>query len=128
MKNPRITKKEQGLLKGALRRVFSRSELRRAVIDAALVEYSDPSRPRVKKWCRCAICKLPEAKSYVAVDHISPVIPLDRSFEEMSIDEVVNRLWCLLDNLQVLCETCHDDKTAEERKARKKIKDKLANE
>lgn len=128
MKNPRITKKEQGLLKGALRRVFSRSELRNTVVNASLIEHSDPKRPRVKKWCRCALCKLPEARSYVAVDHIAPVIPLHRSFEEMSLDEVVDRLWCLLDNLQVLCETCHDDKTAEERKLRKIHKDKIINE
>lgn len=122
MVNPRITKREQGLLKGALRRVFSRSELRRQVIEAALVEHSDPSRPRVKKWCTCAICGKPEAKSYCVADHISPVVPVHTTFEQMSLDEVVNRLWCDINNLQCVDERCHNEKTKEERKARKKKK------
>ena len=119
MSNPRLSKKDRNLIKGAIRRVFSRSALRLAAVDAAIVEHSDPSRPRVKKWCRCALCKQPEAKSYVEVDHIVPCVPLDRSFEEMSIDEFVDRLWCDAINLQILCGSCHNKKTAAERKDRK---------
>jgi 5-methylcytosine-specific restriction endonuclease McrA len=119
MNNPRITKKEHGLLKGALRRVFSRSELRNSVVKASLVEHLDPNRPRVKKWCLCNICRKPEAKSYVVVDHINPVIPVHTSFEAMSLDEVVDRLWCAINNLQVVCSSCHDEKTKQERKDRK---------
>lgn len=118
--NKRITPRERGLLKGALRRVFSRSELRRAVIEAAIVEHSDPSRPRVKKWCKCAVCGQPEAKSYTTVDHILPVIPLDSSFEELGLDGTVDRLWCVESNLQAICVVCHDEKTKLERKSRKK--------
>ena len=124
MRNPRISKREDGLIKGALRRVFSRSDLRRKVVDAASVKHSDPKRPRVKSWCKCNICNKPEAKSYVVVDHIDPLIPLHLSFEDMSLDEVINRLWCPESNLQVLCEECHKLKTKEERKLRKKEKKK----
>ena len=120
MNNPRITKRDRGLIKGALRRVFSRSELRNKVITASLVEHSDPSRPRVKKWGLCAGCNKPEARSYLIVDHISPLIPIGSSFEEMSLDVVVDRLWCVENNLQVLCISCHDEKNKQERKARKK--------
>lgn len=121
MINPRITKRDRGLIKGALRRVFSRSELRNKIIDSSLIEHNDPTRPRVKRWCLCNVCKKPEAKSYMAVDHIDPLIPLGSSFEEMSLDVVVDRLWCIEYNLQAICSQCHDEKTKLERQARKKL-------
>lgn len=105
-----------------MRRAFSRSDLHQRVLDASVIEHSDPKRPRVKTWCRCNSCKLPEARSYMAVDHIDPLIPLHLSFEQMSLDVVVDRLWCEEHNLQVLCETCHDDKSAAEREERKRLK------
>ena len=74
--NSRITKKERGLIKGALRRVFSRSELRQKIVSASLIDHSDPKRTRVKNWCVCNLCKQPTPKSYVAVDHIVPIISL----------------------------------------------------
>lgn len=118
--NPRITKRDRGLIKGALRRVFSRSELRNSVITASIVEHRDPERPRVKNWCLCNVCKKPEAKSYCVIDHLEPLIPLDSSFEEMSLDVVVDRLWCDISNLQAICPDCHLTKTKEERSLRKK--------
>lgn len=120
--NSRVTPKERGLLKGAVRRVFSRSELRRKIIEASEVKHSDPSRPRVKKWCLCAACNKPEAKSYCVADHIEPVIPIDSSFEEMGLDLTVDRMWCKEDNLQTICPSCHDEKTKIERKQRKAMK------
>lgn len=122
MNNPRITKKERGLIKGALRRVFSRSDLRNAVITASLVEHSDPERPRVKNWCRCNVCKKPEARSYMAVDHLSPLIPIDSSFENMSLDVFIDRLWCDISNLQAICVDCHDKKSKIEAKERRCLK------
>lgn len=118
MSNSRITKKERALLKGAIRRVFSRSELRLRVMAKAEITHSDSSRPRVKKWIRCETCNQPAAKYECAVDHILPVIPLDKSFEEMSLEEVVDNMWCLEDNLQAICPSCHDEKTKVERKIR----------
>lgn len=121
--NPRITNKERNLIKGALRRAFSRSDLRKAVVAACIIEHSDPSRPRVKTWARCQKCAKPEAKSYMEVDHINPVIPVTSSLAEMSIEELVDRLWCDPANLQCLCVTCHDEKTALEASLRKKTKE-----
>lgn len=120
--NSRITPKERGLLKGAIRRVFSRSELRRKVIDAAVIEHSDPKRPRVTKWCRCFICLNPTAKYQTQVDHVIPVIPINSSFEELGLDATADRTWCDEENLQAICESCHDIKTKQERKARKEAK------
>lgn len=120
--NSRITPKERGLLKGAIRRVFSRSDLRRKILDAATIAYFDPDRPRVKKWCACNVCKSPSPKYKTAIDHVQPVIPIDDTFENIGLDVTVDRTWCDENNLQAICESCHDIKTKQERKARKEAK------
>lgn len=122
MNNPRITAKDRGLIKAAFRRAFSRSALRKQVIEASIVPHVDLSRPRVKSWGLCQECKTPTPKSYLIVDHIAPVIPLDKSFEEMTLDEVADRMWCWANNLQALCQICHLTKTKEENKIRKSYK------
>lgn len=126
--NPRMTKQDISLAASAIRRVFSRSELRRRVLEAAIVSHSDPSRPRVKCWVQCAKCKQPQAKSSVEVDHNrEPVIPIDSSLHAVigSIsgwDYLFDRIWCDNSNLQVLCESCHDRKSQEENKIRRRNK------
>jgi 5-methylcytosine-specific restriction endonuclease McrA len=117
-----MSKKERNLVKGAIRRVFSRSDLRRAVIEASIVKYQDHNRPRVKTWCLCGICEKPTPKSYMEVDHIDPIIPIDSALEHMSWDTVIDRIWCEENNLQAICEECHDKKTSEERKQRAKAR------
>jgi 5-methylcytosine-specific restriction endonuclease McrA len=64
-----------------------------------------------------------EAKSNVQVDHVIPLVPLDRSFEEMSLDEAVDRAWCEEENLKIICKPCHIIKTKAENKERKRLKD-----
>lgn len=99
--------------------MFSRSEARRNVLDkSVLIGYTDLSRPKVKTWCKCAVCGKPEAKSYMEVDHIDPIIPVDSALEDMSWDQVIDRIWCEPENLQVVCESCHKEKTKAERKQR----------
>lgn len=117
-----MTKKENGLLKGAIRRVFSRSELRRKILQLNSVEHMDINRKRVKKWSFCNECGVIHPSYTMAVDHIVPVIPVDSSFEEMSLDTVVDRLWCEENNLQLLCELCHDIKTRAESSLRREFK------
>lgn len=123
MKNPRMTKKEMGLAKGALMRVFSRSELRRSVLNMADIEHSDPKRPRVKKWSLCRCCLIPTPKYLMQVDHITPKVPLDRTLEEMTWDELVNNTWCEELNLQPICLTCHKAKSKLETQERKRNRD-----
>lgn len=120
--NTRISPKERGLLKGAIRRIFSRSELRRKIVDSIRVEHYDTNRPRVKKWSKCPKCSKNTPTYLIEVDHIIPIIPIDRSFLEMSLDEVVDRIWCEPTNLQAICKPCHNEKTKQERDARKKSK------
>lgn len=120
--NPRITPRERGLIKGALRRSFARSDLRRKVLEASVISHIDPTRPRVKTWVKCATCGKPEAKSYCVIDHVEPVIPVDSSFEEMSLDDVVDRMWCDPTNLLPICEACHIIKTKSENRQRREYK------
>lgn len=122
-KNPRISKKEKGLIKGALRRVFSRSDLRRSVLDKSVRPgYYDELRPRVKKWSLCAFCNKMTPSYKAQVDHKDPLVPIDSSLDEMVWNDIVDRLWCDESNLQVLCEDCHDNKSKNERKQRRLIK------
>jgi hypothetical protein len=49
----------------------------------------------------------------IFVDHIEPVGGRETSG---GWDGVIERLYCEIDGLQVLCKACHDLKTKEERK------------
>ena len=122
MKNPK-NPKERNLLKGAIRRIFSRSELRNKILEKALIkEYQDPNRKRVTRWAKCASCGKIEAAYKMQVDHINPLIRPGEVLEGLEWDEVVNRLWCDESNLQTLCETCHKAKSKAENAERRRIK------
>jgi 5-methylcytosine-specific restriction endonuclease McrA len=71
----------------------------------------------------CAICK--EEVPYttkdgrkrvqnVVVDHIEPIVNPETGFTTW--DDVINRMFCEEDNLQVVCKQCHDEKSAEEKR------------
>ena len=73
---------------------------------------------------RCAECKQevpatikpPGAKRRInnaIVDHIDPVIDPAQGF--VGWDTYIDRMFCELDGLQLLCHSCHMTKTAEER-------------
>lgn len=123
MNNPRMTAKERGLLKGAIRRVFSRSELRRTVLAAAKVEgITSVQRPRVKTWYQCRSCDSYCAGYEMQVDHIDPLIPVNTALERMTWDEVVDRTWCEKHNLRAICLHCHKAKSKIEMAERRKYK------
>lgn len=121
MQNPRITAKERGLIKGAIRRAFSRSDLRQKIMARARIEHSDPAKPRCKKWIKCEVCKSPSPEWSSDVDHIDPLIPIGKTMAEMSMDELIDRTWCPEENLQAICSDCHDVKTKKEREERTAI-------
>lgn len=122
MNNPRLTNKDKALLKGAIRRVFSRSELHHRIINSAIISHSDPKRPRVKTWCLCPTCKKPDAKSYFVVDHINPVIKINETIYDLEPDLVIDRVWCEENNLQPICKICHLLKSRGENKLRRAYK------
>ncbi len=114
--------KERSLVKGAIRRVFSRSEERRNAIASATIFFQDINRPRVTRWVVCSNCGQIFPAYQAEVDHKEPVVPLNKSLDDMSWDELVSRLWCESDNLAVLDKDCHKEKSKAETKERKRIK------
>lgn len=74
---------------------------------------------------QCAMCKDWFKSTKVVVDHIIPIVdPKNEKHKYLSTEEFIGKfavgLFCYEDNLQVLCESCHDEKTEEEREIRKK--------
>jgi 5-methylcytosine-specific restriction endonuclease McrA len=127
MNNKRISPKERGLIKGALRRVFSRSDLRKAALESSVVKHVDPERPRVKKWSKCSECKNFTPTYLIDIDHIVPIVPIMSSLEEMTWDNVIDAIWCEITNLSPICKECHTIKTKFENKERRQYKkNKLA--
>jgi hypothetical protein len=120
--NNRISAKERGLIKGALRRVFSRSDLRRKALEMSVVQYIDPNRIRVKRWSICPLCKRYVPTYKMQVDHQIPVVGIDETLEDMSWDLLIDRLWCDPNNLLAICEEDHKQKTRQERKQRVQYK------
>jgi 5-methylcytosine-specific restriction endonuclease McrA len=74
--------------------------------------YKGPSK-RQKFEYQCNSCKLWFPEKQINVDHIKPAGSLNCK-EDLA--GFVERLFCELDNLQVLCESCHDVKTKLEKK------------
>lgn len=70
-------------------------------------DYKGPLK-RQKFEYQCNNCKkwFPEKK--INVDHINPAGSLNCADD---LGPFVERLFCEIDNLQVLCESCHDVKT-----------------
>lgn len=115
-------------IKGAIRRIFRLSPWMKMTLEKARIE-----RPRILKdgsissrpdvYYKCAMCGGEFKRDEVQVDHIDPVIPYGKTIQDMSYDEIVDRIFCRLDNLQVLCKECHKKKTKKE-KERAKAKNK----
>lgn len=58
----------------------------------------------------------------IFVDHIEPIVPVTGW---VSWDSCIERMFCELDNLQLLCKACHDRKSKEETGQRKAHRDSL---
>jgi len=110
----------KNLIKGAIRRLFSRSPVIKEVRAKAL----HPTKKGVRggKQYICSECKKTFGMGDINVDHIEPVIPLDKTINDMDYNEIVERIFCDISNLQVMCKPCHKDKTKQERKEKKRIK------
>lgn len=119
-----VSKHDKDLIKAGLRRAMSRSDLRKEMISALIIEHSDPKRKRVKTWCRCPECGLPEAISNFQLDHISPIVPVDKTLDDLSTNEIADRVWCERDNLRPICKPCHKIKTRTEGIERRMHKNK----
>ena len=100
----------------AIRRCFSRSKTHREVLNMAK---TDELGPKGGKRYRCCICGESFGIKEVHVDHIDCVVPLDKTAESMTWDEIIKRIFCDITNLQVICTTDHKIKSKEENLLRK---------
>lgn len=74
---------------------------------------------RLAEHYECNSCKKEFPQKEVQVDHILTIIPLTGF---TSWDDVINRMFCEDDNLQVLCKECHSNKTKLEKEASAAVK------
>jgi hypothetical protein len=114
-------------------RSFVMSALRRArwpvkyeaIRKAYVKDGINPATGRKCKLHKCESCGNLFPQSQMAADHKDPVVPLKGFTGEAFLDynwtELIQRLFCEADALQVLCHQCHREKTKEERAMRKSL-------
>lgn len=79
---------------------------------AARRAYKGPNK-RQKFEYQCKSCGKWFQEKKINVDHIQPAGSLNSAAD---LPGFVERLFCEIDNLQCLCEKCHDFKTKNEKK------------
>jgi len=115
-KKDKKTWKPHNAIMSCMRRTFSRSPIVRNVLNKAT--HPTLRGPRGGRVFICSICGKPYGASGVEVDHIVPVIPLEKTIYEMDWSEVMERMFCDESKLRVLCKACHKSVTAEQRRQR----------
>ena len=103
-------------IRGALRKAATRYPVKHQVLDGVKT-FVQGKRHRFEY--PCTACKKMFKRADVEVDHIKPAGSL-KDYDDLP--EFTRTLFCEADNLQVLCKTCHKEKTAAERKAAKEGK------
>lgn len=105
-------------IRSALRRTFSRSPMVREVMHKVRRERpwfkndgSKAAKPRVEYLC--AVCAEWHMGKDIQVDHQNPVVDPEIGF--IDFDTFISRLFCDVNNLAVLCKTCHEIKTNKEK-------------
>ena len=125
--NRNLTPRDYTMIQAAIRRVFSRSPLRQRVMDKVKIVKFDPNRPKVKNWSRCPKCQQDTPTYQMQCDHIEPVVRIGEALQDLSIDLLVERVFCHEYNLMPLCLTCHKAKSSIESGQRAKLKKEKKN-
>lgn len=101
-----------GWIRSALRR---KTIMWKPIAEAkALARRSYKGTNKRRKWeYECAECKKHFADKEIAVDHIESAGSLRKAED---LPGFIERLFCEIDNLQVLCIDCHNKKTKKDRK------------
>lgn len=112
---------QEAAIRGALRRVFSRSPVIREVMFKVRREVPKYNKDgsRAKKNAvqyQCNVCTTFVGSTYASVDHIIPVVSVSDGF--VDYHTFISRLFCDISNLQVICDACHQIKTQTERISR----------
>ncbi len=103
----------------ALRAASRRWPPKYAALKAAFVgKQVNAKTGKMAMHYKCAECKKLYVAADVQVDHIKPVVDPKKGF--VSWDDFINRIFCEIENLQVMCKPCHKIKTDQEKLERKK--------
>lgn len=111
--------KVNGFIRGAIRSGFRRWPPKYEALSAAFVgKKINKKTGREAKHYRCAKCRKHHVAADVQVDHTDPVVCPKEGFKDW--DTYIERMFCGVEKLQVLCKPCHKKKTAAEQKVRRK--------
>ena len=80
---------------------------------------TDEKGPKGGARYKCAACGDSFGSREVQVDHVDPIVPIGTASKDMSWDSIVERTFCSEDNLQVVCASCHKEKSKQENEQRK---------
>ena len=101
----------------ALRAATRRYPPKYKTLNKAFVEKrTNKKTGKLASHYKCAGCNGEFVAKDVQVDHIVPVVGSEGF---TTWDNYIERMFCDVDNLQVLCTTCHTSKTKEERESKR---------
>jgi len=103
-------------------RTFVKGALRQATMKWKPIQDCKKFARIRRGWYLCACCgeEIPSTivvnrkrTKNAIVDHIKPIVPPETGFTTW--DECIERMYCELDNLQLICLACHNIKCGEEK-------------
>lgn len=111
-----MDKKLKNKITAALRKLSYQWEVRGQVLDASksrecVGKYKN-GKDKFLNMYKCNMCQKKFPSGEVQVDHKEPVIDPKVGF--INWDTYITRLFCAIENLQVLCKRCHNIKTKRE--------------
>ena len=90
---------------------------RNEVLQAARTERKTNKATGKLAWhSKCNKCKKEFPSSKIVADHIEPVVDVKTGFIDWNT--YIDRMFCSKEGWQAICSTCHDKKSAKERKQR----------
>lgn len=113
----------------SLKRSFSRSPIVQEMLDDVRTEevwYKKDGTPAKKPRVlfECAECKNKEMRKNVQCDHVEPVVPVEIPSKHMSLAIICHRLFVGKEGLQILCKSCHKEKSKKENEQRRQWRKK----
>ena len=118
-----LDKKQWAIAENALRRASYTWAPRRKVKLAAKRSEGEFANnipgDRSRDKYECAMCGLLFRNKEINLDHVNPVVPIEGTED---LNELAVRMLCYEDGWQVLCKSCHKDKSNEENEQRRKHK------
>ncbi len=99
---------------------FAKALLRRFWKKTPMASITKQRARKGRGQYECFKCKNLFSEKFTQMDHIDPVVSVEEGFKDL--DTFAKRLFCSDTNLQILCLSCHSQKTALENEQRQKAK------